>query len=83
MKKENTVNTFPSETIIVLKKRGRKSKKDIEEINKGINNEFNNEFNKEINKEIIKENINIVIEFIYILVGGVLTETVIVIRAEY
>ena len=62
MKKENTVNTFPSETIIVLKKRGRKSKKDIEEINKGINNEFNNEFNKEINKEIIKENINIVIE---------------------
>jgi hypothetical protein len=50
MKKENTVNTFPSETIVVAKKRGRKSKKDIEEINKGIINELN------------KENINIIIE---------------------
>ena len=59
MKKENTLE---SETIVVAKKRGRKSKKDIEEINKGINNELNNEFNNELNKEIIKENINIVIE---------------------
>jgi hypothetical protein len=62
MKKENTVNTLESETIVVAKKRGRKSKKDIDEINKGINNELNNEFNNELNKEIIKENINIVIE---------------------
>ena len=59
MKKENTLE---SETIVVAKKRGRKSKKDIEEINKGIINELNKVIINELNKELNKENINIIIE---------------------
>jgi hypothetical protein len=55
MEKETIVNTFHSETIVVLKKRGRKSKKDIEELNK---ENINIIIEETVHKQNLLQNIN-------------------------